>query len=116
MLGLSYSVTGSGGVFTLKETIPTEWSYMESYLPVTVDGQTKWTHVRVDRSEADGVVTKDLVVRSNYQRVLNLSPWLEGKRLSSGPADSTSTNSPDRLDYQYWGKGTHSIRIELTAD
>ena len=116
MLGLSYSVTGSGGVFTLKETIPTEWSYMESYVPVTVDGQTKWTHVRVDRSEADGVVTKDLVVRSNYQRVLNLSPWLEGKRLSSGPADSTSTNSPDRLDYQYWGKGTHSIRIELTAD
>lgn len=118
LLGLSYSVN-DGGVFTLGETMPTEWSYMESYVPLTVDGQTKWTYVRVDRSETDGTVTKDLTVRGDYQRVLNLYPWLEGKTISSGLAVnavanvSTQANAPDRINYVYWGVGTKSIRIEL---
>ena len=120
MLGLSYAVADNGGVFTLEETMPTEWSYMEAYVPLTVDGQTKWTHVRVDRNEADRIVTKNLSVRGNYQRLLNLSPWLEGKTISSGPADNSATNmptamnAPDRITYPYWGAGTQSIRIELT--
>ena len=117
ILGLSYSVTGNGSVFTLKETMPTVWSYMESYIPLTVDGQIKWTYVRVDRSETDGTVTKDLTVRSNYQRVLNLSPWLEGKTITSGSsvASTATTNSPDRVNYAYWGQGDQSIQIELTT-
>ena len=117
ILGLSYSVTGKGSVFTLKETMPTVWSYMESYIPLTVDGQIKWTYVRVDRSETDGTVTKDLTVRSNYQRVLNLSPWLEGKTITSGSsvASTATTNSPDRVNYAYWGQGDQSIQIELTT-
>ena len=85
MLGLSYAVADNGGVFTLEETMPTEWSYMEAYVPLTVDGQTKWTHVRVDRNEADRIADKKSKrTGGNYQRLLNLSHGLKVRRFRQG--------------------------------
>ena len=112
ILGLDYSLVGSN--FTLAENMPEAWTFMESYVPIEIDGQTEWTYVRVDRNEDQGVVTKDLTVQSNPLLTLELEPWLEGKSLLSAPANYVDQIAPDHIGYQLWGTSDTTLQIQLT--
>lgn len=45
--GLSYSVVDS--TFTVADSMPDEWSFMETYVPIKEGGVDYWTRVRIDQ-------------------------------------------------------------------
>ncbi|NQY32355.1 MAG: hypothetical protein HRT56_04220 [Coraliomargarita sp.] len=83
-------------------------------MPIEIDGQTEWTYVRVDRSEDQGIVTKDLTVQSNAMLTLKLEPWLEGKSIHAAPAGYDDQVALDHIGYQLWGTSDATLQIQLT--
>lgn len=112
IFGLSYSVVDD--TFTVADNMPPEWSFMETYVPVNEGGQTRWTRVRIDRSEQGGTVTKSVEVEGNTQATLNIEPWMEGKTLQSASSGGITNVSSGHIDYQFTGQSGQVIQIQLT--
>ncbi len=112
IFGLSYSVVGD--TFTVADNMPTEWSYMETYVPINENGQTRWTYVRVDREEQGGVVTKSVEVEGNTQAVLHVEPWMEDKALQSSTPGGATNAVSGHIEYQFSNQDRTSLQIQLT--
>ncbi len=78
LAGLEYSVPEQR--LTIRDTMPTDWTWMEVRLPVRTPGQPKtaWPAIRFERAEQDGRVTKTIRV-TNSPLQLTIEPWTEGK-------------------------------------
>lgn len=111
IFGLSYSVVDDS--FTVADNMPPEWSFMETYVPVSENGETRWTRVRVDREGQGGTVTKSVEVEGNTQATLNIEPWMEGKTLQSATVGGVTNAVSDRIDYQFAGQTDPTLQIQL---
>ena len=79
--GIDYSVVD--GTFTVTDHLPEEWSYVETYVPVTIDGKTSWVHTRIDQKPTGDGVEKKITVGGCLLPRLILEPWLAGRELHS---------------------------------
>merc|ERR1712019_149901 len=86
-LGLKINVVD--GTFEVADNCPTEWAFMETRVPIQVNGRTEWTMVRVERSEQAGQLTKTVSVVGNKLKTLNIRPWTEGRAVLKEPAAAT---------------------------
>lgn len=74
--GVSYSIPA--GTLTVCDHLPESWSFVETRLPIVLDGKTKWVTVRAARqATADGRAKKTLDVRDCPLGRLVIQPWLE---------------------------------------
>ena len=111
ILGLKYSVVDES--FTVADHLPTEWDYMETYVPINENGQTQWTKVRVSRVENASDVEKTISVEGNSQSTLNIQPWLEEKNLLSAPGGYTPQEPKGHIGYQFDDIKEKTIHIVL---
>jgi len=110
MAGLDYSVPD--GYFTVSETMPSQWRFMEVKVPVIQSGQTNWIDVLVNRTNLANGIQKTVTVTGNPFATLNIQPWLEEKTLSNAPGGYT--NSPTgHIGYTFSGTTNQSITIQL---
>lgn len=112
--GLSYSVVDDS--FTVADNMPKEWTFMETYVPITKDGLGYWTRVVINRNEVDSVVSKDIQVENNRLLNLNIEPWMEGKSLLRAPGNYSSDSeiALEHIDYTFENAETMHLSIQLT--
>ena len=116
IFGLSYSVIDSQ--FTVADNLPTQWQYMESFVPIKEDGnEVEWVRVFVKRNEAGQNVRKKITVENNPLTTTNINPWLENKALIQPPAGYLY-NSTDlgHLQYAYTGVEAATVEFDLTEE
>jgi hypothetical protein len=87
LLGLKFDVVSDS--FEVADNCPREWAFMETRVPVQVNGITEWTMVRVDRSENSGKITKTVQVVGNKLKTLSIRPWTEEKAVVQEPDGAT---------------------------
>jgi|MEHZ01.6.fsa_nt_MEHZ011625278.1_3 hypothetical protein len=109
--GLSYSVVDSS--FTVADNLPQEWTFMETYIPIKEGNQNYWTRVKIDRSEAGGILTKELEIENNRLLNLNIEPWLEGFSVLEAPANYVSTAESSHIAYQFQNQIDLSLELKL---
>jgi len=90
--GLSYSIPDD--ISTICDNMPEEWSFMEVMVPITKNGTTDWTQIRIDRNESGTNVNKTITVNGNSQEHLLIQPWLEDRNLISANPINYTLNLP----------------------
>ena len=93
--------------------LPDEWDYMETYVPITENGNTQWTKVHVSRVEDATTVEKTISVVGNTQSTLNVQPWLEEKNLLTAPAGYTDQLPKGHIGYEFDDVKETTIQIVL---
>jgi hypothetical protein len=109
LAGISYSLPG--GVFKVRDAMPTAWEWMELEIPLM--NEAVWTKVRINRQEKAGGITKKITVWNCPLRV-KIEPWLEERKLEgtpesfNGDLSSIVASRPDRPAFESAGKTTKS--------
>jgi len=80
--GISYSIPDS--TFTVCEHLPETWTYVETRVPIVLDGEVKWVSVKTTRRQRAGRVVKTVAVRGCPLKRLIIEPWLEDREVISG--------------------------------
>jgi len=130
--GFSFSINNS--TFVHKDSLPTEWSYMEWRIPVRTgpdSTEIHWVLAREDRycTSSEGEWIKTITVESNPLESLILNPWTEEATLLDSEATATTQDGmvnsvpienigSDRLSVSLTGdaaKGKVSISLRLKA-
>ena len=89
LAGIRYSIPG--GTLTVCDHLPTDWDFVETRVPIVLQGKTRWATVRTTRRERNGRVEKTVSVRGCPLKRLVLQPWLEDRELlSSAPKPNAS--------------------------
>jgi len=110
--GLDYSVPGD--TFTVCDTMPTTWDFMELMVPVTKSGRTCWTRVNIRRqTRPDGTVAKAVAVSGNTQSRLCIQPWLEDKTLLEAPSGYAAQKPKGHIGYTFKDAVNKVITIRL---
>ena len=80
LAGLAYSIPDNR--LTVRDTMPTDWAWMEVRLPIRIPDQTsnQWPTVRFERSQRDGGITK-IVRVTDCPLNVTIEPWSEGKQI-----------------------------------
>jgi len=109
--GLDYSIPGD--TFTIRDTMPEDWSYMETMVPVTVNARTSWVRTRIERDDRpDGTVEKRITVRGNPLGTLRVQPWMEEKSMAEA-TQGHENDLPGRVGYTFTGKAEAAVSIRL---
>jgi len=130
--GFSYSIKNS--TFVQKDSLPSEWSYMEWRMPVRTSpdsSEIHWVLTRVDRycTSVEGEWIKSITVESNPLETLTLNPWTEEAIILDSEATATLPGGTiisvptenigsDRLGFTFTGdaaKSRISISLRLRA-
>jgi hypothetical protein len=112
MAGLNYSIPDD--TFTVRDTMPGEWTFMETMVPVTRKGKTHWVRTRIDRSDGpDGTVTKQVRVQGNPLGTLRLEPWLEEKALEKADPGQAVDGPEGRLRYRFDDRVEATVAVRL---
>jgi hypothetical protein len=84
LAGISLSIPDN--TFRVRDAMPTTWKWMELEIPIRAVDQKEatWTRVRIERTESDGELTKQVTVTNCPLRV-TLEPWLEERKTVSKP-------------------------------
>lgn len=86
--GLRYDVVTNN--FTHSESLPSEWSFMEFYIPVQTaadPGNTDWVHTRVSKEEnEEGIVTKKILIEQDIFDEVNIHVWNQELEVLSSKA------------------------------
>lgn len=109
--GIDYSIPDDS--FTVCDTMPSEWDFMEVMVPIKTDGQTQWTQVRVSLNQNGSGVEKTISVDGNTRSELNIQPWLEDKTLISAPEGYTNQQPRGHIGYQFGNIKSKTITIDL---
>merc|ERR1712194_347136 len=109
-MGLGLKINVVNGTFEVADNCPTEWAFMETRVPVRVDGRTEWTMVRVERSANAGKITKTVKVLNNKLHTLSIRPWTEGRSVAEAPAGATD-GPRNHHGVTLTGASDHSITL-----
>ena len=101
LCGLDYSVPDS--TFTISDTMPTEWSYMNIKVPIGDNDQADWVDVRVDRSTVEGNTVKTYSVKDCPLDDVKISAFLEEREIVSATNTDYTTD-----DEHYHGYALYS--------
>jgi hypothetical protein len=94
LCGMDYSVVDS--TFTISDTMPTEWSYMDVMVPIGDGDQADWVDVQVERAPSGGDIVKTYSVEDCPLDTLKINAFLEEREIAS----ATNTNyTYDHDDY-----------------
>ena len=98
LAGLEYSLPEKR--LTVRDTMPTDWSWMEFRLPMDVpagkdshSGKRYWPVIRFDRSTRDREMTKTIRV-TDCPLAITIEPWSEGRQISSATCLPTGRSEP----------------------
>jgi len=98
LAGLEYSLPEKR--LTVRDTMPTDWSWMEFRLPMDVpagkdshSGKRYWPVIRFDRSTGDREMTKTIRV-TDCPLAITIEPWSEGRQISSATCLPTGRSEP----------------------
>lgn len=75
--GIDFSLKTN--TFTVREHLPENWDWLETYIPVTVDGKTTWVHVKVDQMHTKDGLTKNIEVKNNPLAKLDIKAWTDSR-------------------------------------
>jgi hypothetical protein len=78
--GIDYSVADA--TFTVSDHLPEEWSFVETYVPVTDHNKTGWVHTKVEQRKVGGGWRKRIEVK-NCPLNIYIDSWHNGRRLKS---------------------------------
>merc|ERR1712003_90251 len=125
---------GKNSTFVQKDSLPSEWSYMEWRMPVRTSpdsSEIHWVLTRVDRycTSVEGEWIKSITVESNPLETLTLNPWTEEAIILDSEATATLPGGTiisvptenigsDRLGFTFTGdaaKSRISISLRLRA-
>jgi len=110
--GLDYSIPDD--TFTVCDTMPMEWTYMNVMVPLTKNGRTYWVGSDLTRQQKpDGTVEKTIGITGNTQGTLNIQPWLEEKTLIDAPAGYIDQQPRGHIGYTFGNTGSKTIVIRL---
>ena len=112
IFGLSYSVIDN--VFSVAEHMPDEWSFMETYVPITEDGRKYWTHVRVEKQDENGTQSRTVEVNGNRMDKLLIEPWINNKSLVESTPGFVNNESSGNITYEFNNSLSGKIEIALT--
>jgi len=83
--GVNYSIPD--GTLTVCDHLPETWSFVETRLPIVLEGKTHWVTVKASRRKGgDGRVEKTVDVRDCPLGRLVVQPWLEDREVISRKA------------------------------
>jgi hypothetical protein len=88
LCGLEYSVPDS--TFTISDTMPTEWSYMNIMVPIGDGSQADWVDVQVDRSTAGDNTVKTYSVEDCPLDTVQINAFLEEREIVSATSGYTT--------------------------
>ena len=121
--GIDYSVVE--GTFTVSDHLPEEWSFVETYVPVTRTDNlspsaktTKpdWVHTRVEQKAVRNGVEKAIEVK-DCSLDLTIEPWLAGRELKSVKSGPKLRGGPlsgiPRGHTRFVFRDTRSARVNL---
>ena len=76
LAGLAYSIPDNR--LTVRDTMPTDWAWMEVRLPIRIPDQTsnQWPTVRFERSQRDGGITKKILHQYKFSVFLKSSIFI----------------------------------------
>ena len=79
LAGLDYNIPEQ--TFTFAPHLPNTWDYIETYVPVVVDGSTNWVHSRVERRGKGDQVRLVAGVRGNPLTKTLVAPYTEDREV-----------------------------------
>lgn len=110
LIGVDYSLVDDALVVT--DHLPKHWDYIESYVPVVIDGNTNWVKVNITKEKGDNKIIKKVSIDGNPLKNLILRPWLEDRKLLSEDPGFNDNNTP-RGHLQYIPENSAKGSIEL---
>jgi len=110
--GIDYSVVGD--TLTICEHLPSDWDFLETRVPIVMNGRTRWVTVTTTRTEGATDITKTVEVENCPLGTLKIQPWLEDKTLLS--ADPGYTPDQPRGHISYTFTGQTNAAVSLTYD
>lgn len=110
LIGVDYSLVDDE--FVVTDHLPKHWDFIESYVPVVLEGKTHWVKVNITKQRQDGKVIKKVTVEGNPLKKMVLQPWLEDRKLLS-KNDSFSPKEPPRGHIRFVPVNSARVSIEL---
>ena len=80
--------------FSVSESLPENWQWLETYTPVTVDGKTTWVFQRVEQESKGREIVKTITVKNSPFNKIVMNPWTDSrsvKSVSESGTDGTYT-------------------------
>lgn len=109
LAGVSYSVLDTESVFTVRDFLPPQWSFVNVSVPVRAGGAVHWVDVAVTRT---GPRTKSVRVANSPLTNLAVEVWLEGKAFASASPPGYNRSEHDRVS---WRTQSSSIDVSVTV-
>ena len=90
--GIDFSLKTN--TFTVSEHLPENWDWLETYIPVTVEGKTSWVQVKVEQKQNAKGINKSITVNNNPLKNLEIKAWSDSREvLSSKEKINTQSGS-----------------------
>lgn len=115
LTGVDFSLPDQ--TFTVCDHLPESWDFAEAYVPVTQNGVTTWTYIKISRDKTADAVQKTITVEGNSLKNLVVEPWLEAKELlSADPAGYRENEPGGHIHYEFPDKAGLSVKLSLKND
>jgi hypothetical protein len=106
LAGINYSIPEN--TFTVRDHLPDEWDFIETYTPVVLDGKTNWTRVKVEREKtSDSLFNKCVSVENCVLDKLNIEPWPEDREVVKAEGFNTQITDGGKSAYVFSGKAAN---------